>query len=120
MSACKLDATLTKDEAEYIAAFIADENATDDEVVRLMVGDGHAGYGLYAAHPDYAEEGAVLVKNLPNPAGAAPTVEMDGLMRRVLDALECGCLWAADSEAEGRMRRTTDEFRAWLVKGQQP
>lgn len=65
----RLDVTLTKDEAEYIAAFIADESGTGDDVVRLMVGDGHAGYGLYAAHPEYPEEGAILVKNLPEPAG---------------------------------------------------
>jgi hypothetical protein len=37
------------------------------------------------------------------------------LMRRVLDSLECGLLWAEHSEAEARMRRTTDEFRAWLI-----
>jgi hypothetical protein len=62
-----LDVTLTKDEAEYIAAFINDSAESDDEVARLMVGDGHAGYGLYVSDPDYPEEGAVLVKNLPAP-----------------------------------------------------
>ena len=59
-----LDVTLTKDEAEYIAGFISDDATTGDDVVRLLVGDGHAGYGLYAAHPEYPEEGAVLVKEL--------------------------------------------------------
>lgn len=67
-----IDITLTKDEAEYIAAFIADENESDDEVVRLLVGAGHAGFGLYAWHPyawhpEYQDEGSVLIKSLPTP-----------------------------------------------------
>lgn len=61
-----LDVTLTKDEAEYIAAFVTAEHAEDlgpgDDVVRLLVGDGHSGHGLYAAHPEYPEEGAIFVK----------------------------------------------------------
>lgn len=62
-----LDVTLTKDEAEYIAAFVNDSAEQDDEVLRLMVGDGHSGYGLYVSDPDYPEEGAILVKNMPAP-----------------------------------------------------
>lgn len=52
-------------------------------------------------------------------AGEKIALPMD-LMRRVLDALECGLLWAEHSEAEGRMRRTTDEFRAWLIANESP
>lgn len=64
-----LDVTLTKDEAEYIAAFVSDSAEQNDEVLRLMVGDGHSGYGLYVSDPDYPEEGAILVKNMPTPDG---------------------------------------------------
>lgn len=64
-----LDVTLTKDELEYVAAFLADDAERDDDAVRLVIGNGHSGYGLYAAHPEYPEEGAILVKNLPAPSG---------------------------------------------------
>lgn len=57
-----LDVTLTLEETKHIAAFVGDDNEPDDDVVRLMVGDGHSGYGLYASHPEYPEEGAILVK----------------------------------------------------------
>lgn len=68
---CALDVTLTRDEAEYIAAFIDPElHERDDDVVRLLVGGGHSGHGLYAAHPEYSEEGSVFVKSLA--AAAAP------------------------------------------------
>lgn len=69
-----LDLTLTKEEAEGLAAVIDAELESDDDTVRLMVGDGHSGYGLYAAHPEYPEEGAILVKNLPAPAGVTGTI----------------------------------------------
>ena len=67
-----LAVTLTRNELEYVAAFLSDEEGTerDDEAVLLLVGDGHSGYGLYAAHPEYPEEGAILVKNMPEPTGA--------------------------------------------------
>jgi len=75
-----LDVTLTKDEAEHIAAFITEEAGPGDGAVRLMVGDGHAGYGLYAADPEYPDEGAILVKSMEAPDGvpalpALPTTE---------------------------------------------
>jgi hypothetical protein len=72
-----LDLMLTKDDAEYIAAFITDEDEPGDDVVRLLVGDGNKGYGMYATHPDYPEEGAILIKNIPAPGtpadNASPT-----------------------------------------------
>lgn len=64
-----LDLTLTQGEAQNITAFLDDDAESDAEVVRLLIGDGHSGYGLYAAHPDYPGEGAMLVKNLPAPDG---------------------------------------------------
>lgn len=68
-----LDLTLTRDELAYLASFLTDDVEKDDEAVRLLIGDGHSGYGLYAAHPEYPEEGAILVKNLP--AAATPTLK---------------------------------------------
>lgn len=65
-----LDVTLMRYELERLAAFLTDDMEKDDEAVRLLIGDGHSGYGLYAAHPEYPEEGAILVKNLLVPNGA--------------------------------------------------
>lgn len=63
-----LDVTLTKAELERITAFVGDDDTeADDDAVRLLIGDGHGGYGLYASCPDYPEEGAILVKSLPAP-----------------------------------------------------
>jgi len=77
-----LDVTLTRDEAEYIAAFIADENDADDDVVQLIVGAGHSGFGLYVWHPEYQEEGSVLIKVLlePEPLKAADAFELHRLL----------------------------------------
>lgn len=70
-----LDLTLTQAEAQNIAAFLGDDAESEAEAVRLLIGDGHSGYGLYVAHPDYPEEGALLVKRLPEPRGVdAPPV----------------------------------------------
>ena len=71
-STTPLDITLTRDEAEYIAAFISTEDQEPgDDAVRLLVGPGHSGYGLYAAHPEYPEEGAIFIKATPSLRSAA-------------------------------------------------
>lgn len=64
-----LDLTLTNLELRSLAAFDDPDEADDGDAIRLLIGDGHSGYGLYVAHPEYPEEGAILVKELPNPSG---------------------------------------------------
>lgn len=97
---CALDVTLTRDEAEYIAAFIDPECQTEvDDVVRLMVGGGHSGHGLYAAHPEYPEEGAVFVKAVAAPEAPAQA-ELTG----------CSCRWDKDNNRV----QTCARHQGWL------
>lgn len=65
-SAQGLDVVLDEDEADLLRQTIGD--AEEAAPVRLLVGDGHSGYGLYAAQADYQEEGAVLLHSMPSPA----------------------------------------------------
>jgi hypothetical protein len=71
-----LDLTLTNEEVGGLAAFLDDDLERDD-AVRLLIGDGHSGYGLYASHPEYPDEGAIIIKNLPEPTGANVTMTAD-------------------------------------------
>jgi hypothetical protein len=62
-----LDVTLTRKDAERMVACVSgfvspEDQEPDDEVLRLLIGDGHSGHGIYAAHPEYPEEGAVFVQ----------------------------------------------------------
>lgn len=87
-----LDLTLTKEEAEGLASFLDCDLESDDDTVRLLIGHGHSGYGLYAAHPEYPEEGAILVTNMPAPDGGAAA---DPVLPR---------------------RATDEEIRAWMER----
>lgn len=70
-----LDVTLDGEEAKLLRDMLGDDR---DELspVRLLVGNGHSGHGLYAAHAEYQEEGAVLLAATPP---AAPVQELDGI-----------------------------------------
>jgi hypothetical protein len=66
-----LDVTLDGEEAKLLRDMLGDDR---DELspVRLLVGNGHSGHGLYAAHAEYQEEGAVLLAAAPPAAQPAP------------------------------------------------
>ena len=54
------DVTLTEEESE----FLRDTIGVDDvSPIRLTVGDGHSGHGLYVSNADYQEEGSALIVN---------------------------------------------------------
>lgn len=81
-----LDVTLTQEELRGVWGFWDDDAEPEDEAVRLLTGPGHSGFGLYAAAPDYPEEGAVFIKALaptPAPAQAAPEPWQEGVMSRL-------------------------------------
>jgi hypothetical protein len=64
------DFTLTEEQA----AFLRDSIGADDPAsIRLQIGDGHAGFGLYVSHTDYPEEGSSLVCPLRASTAAAPS-----------------------------------------------
>ena len=64
--ATDFDITLTEEESDSLRQTIGDDE--DAAPIRLTRGDGHSGYGLYVSHADYPEEGASLLKAIPQPA----------------------------------------------------
>jgi hypothetical protein len=81
-----LDVTLDGEEAKLLRDMLGDDR---DELspVRLLVGNGHSGHGLYAAHAEYQEEGAVLLAATP-PAAQRQWV---GLTDEEFEDIELGC-----------------------------
>jgi hypothetical protein len=72
--ASALDVTLAEDQAGLLRDMLGDREAYAEAIpVRLLVGDGHSGHGLYVAQAEYQDEGAVLLTALPAPA--APALE---------------------------------------------
>lgn len=69
-----LDVTLDEDQAGLLRDMLGDPAEYPEAItVRLLVGDGHSGHGLYVAQAEYQDEGAVLLSSLPAPA--APALE---------------------------------------------
>ncbi|WP_278536123.1 hypothetical protein [Delftia acidovorans] len=68
-----MDVTLDEDQAGLLRDMLGDREAYPEAItVRLLVGDGHSGHGLYVAQAEYQDEGAVLLASLPAPALEAP------------------------------------------------
>lgn len=65
-----MDVTIEDDALSLLHDMVAPAFEDDKECtpVRLLLGDGHSGYGLYAASADYPEEGAVLLASVKAPA----------------------------------------------------
>ena len=63
-----LDVTIEGDSAKLLAAML--EPVLDEEPIpiRLLVGNGHSGHGLYVAAAEYQDEGAALLVNTSPPA----------------------------------------------------
>lgn len=73
-----LDVTLEGVSASLLHQMLAPaiDGDTEPSPVRLLVGAGHSGYGLYAAQAERQDEGAVLLAALPAPPGL-PLGEQD-------------------------------------------
>lgn len=56
----QFDVTIEDDAAKMLRDMLGDDR-DDLSPVRLLVGNGHSGYGLYAAQAEYQEEGAMLL-----------------------------------------------------------
>lgn len=71
--AVAFDVTIQDDAAKMLhtmvsPAFDGDEDCTP---IRLLLGNGHLGYGLYVASADYPEEGAELLTEITTPPAQA-------------------------------------------------
>lgn len=62
------DVTLTEEESDLVRQTIGDDEEAGP--IRMLVGQGHSGYGLYLARADYEPEGAILLKPMDQPSSA--------------------------------------------------
>ena len=81
-----LDVTIEGDSAKLLAAML--EPVLDEEPIpiRLLVGNGHSGHGLYVAAAEYQDEGAALLVNTSPPASKPLTDEQ---WQVIADTLGC-------------------------------
>ena len=63
-----LDVTIEGDSAKLLASMLEPVLEDEPTPIRLLVGNGHSGHGLYVAAAEYQEEGAVLLVNTSPPA----------------------------------------------------
>lgn len=94
--AVPFDVVLDEDAADLLRQTIGDDE--EAAPVRLLVGGGHSGYGLYLAHAEYQEEGAVLLCPMPSPASlkaggeAGTTTEVPPVEDLLVMTVECGLI----------------------------
>lgn len=88
------DVTIEGDAAKLLLDMVSPVLSYDEPTsIRLVVGDGHSGYGLYAACAEYQEEGAVLLVSTTPPKRKPLTDAMVSAAARVLNdrqAQACG------------------------------
>lgn len=78
-----LDVTLDEAQAKVLRDHIVIGDDDDDVApIRLLVGSGHSGYGLYLAQAEYQDEGSVLLHEMPTPAPMKAADEFE--LRRLL------------------------------------
>jgi hypothetical protein len=87
-----LDVALDGEEAQTLFDQLGDDRE-DLSPVRLIVGDGHSGYGLYVAQADYQDEGAVLITSITPPAAQR---EWTGLTDEEMRQLSDDCVGVRD------------------------
>lgn len=64
----RFDVTLSGEESDLVRQTIGDDEEAGP--IRMLVGAGHSGYGLYLARADYEPEGAILLKPMEHPSNA--------------------------------------------------
>lgn len=91
-----LDVTLTEEETQFLRdTMVADEDEGPDPI-RLIVGRGHSGYGLYVSLAEYGDEGSSLLKALvppPAPARQEPLTEAQARPLDEWDESNSDVLW---------------------------
>jgi len=86
-----LDVTIEGDAAKILAAML-EPMLDEPTAIRLLVGSGYLGYGLYVAASEYQDEGAVFLVNTTPPAEqpAQPAQEPDELTIAYMSGLYDG------------------------------
>jgi hypothetical protein len=98
-----LDVILDFDEAKILYDQFGDDREYLSPV-RLIVGDGHSGYGLYAAQAEYQDEGAVLIASITPPAALAKQEQGEPVAWTLTETLEkketttTGRLWFSNPQ----------------------
>lgn len=67
-AAASFDVTLGEEQVKLLRdTIVIGDDADDLAPIRMVVGDGHSGHGLYLAQVEYQDEGAVLLAAMPKP-----------------------------------------------------
>lgn len=66
-----LDVTLTEEDTSFLRDTVASEDGDPPPPIRLIVGHGHSGYGLYVSLAEYGDEGSSLLTALAAPPAPA-------------------------------------------------
>jgi hypothetical protein len=56
-----MDVTIEGEAAKVLRDYLVQEGEDEPSSIRLLLGDGHSGHGLYLAAAEYPEEGAILL-----------------------------------------------------------
>ena len=113
-----LDVTLDEDQAGLLRDMLGDHAEYPEAItVRLMVGDGHSGHGLYVAQAEYQDEGAVLLASLPAPA--APALEAPATSLRDAAANALAALERTQHASDADRLAAADQLRAALAAAPQ-
>jgi hypothetical protein len=69
------EVVLTDEETSFLRAFMGEDEGEAPSPIRLQIGDGHDGYGVYVSLVDYPEEGSSLLTTLAAQPPQAPPVD---------------------------------------------
>ena len=110
-----MDVTLDQPACELLHAMLSPALPDDDEVsaVRLLIGQGHSGYGLYVASSEYPEEGAEMLAGLSAPTPPAPVAPPGWRMVPVEATQEMTEAGATSINDNGGNARWADIREAW-------
>lgn len=63
-----MDVTLEGEAADLLRSMLGEDEGEPPTSIRLLLGEGHSGYGLYVAQAEYQDQGAFLLCNTAPPS----------------------------------------------------